>query len=85
MTYRNEKTLTQWNRITTQGSCISDGSVSALSLGDPLVLHSMTPMIHWNLDGINLFNQTTSTADCDSGGSQALIGNFETSQADFMC
>nr|XP_017244781.1 PREDICTED: uncharacterized protein LOC108216509 [Daucus carota subsp. sativus] len=81
------------NRIATLGSDTSGGSVSVLNLSHQHALPSGLPMIQGNFYEIASFNRTVWTADCNSRGSQALIGtnlgvtllNIETGSQLWVC
>ncbi|KAL1830741.1 hypothetical protein ACET3Z_000392 [Daucus carota] len=79
--------------IATLGSDTSGGSVSVLNLSHQHALPSGLPMIQGNFYEIASFNRTVWTADCNSRGSQALIGtnlgvtllNIETGSQLWFC
>ena len=69
--------LTTENRITTLGSETIGGSVYILNLTRPLDFNSI-PIIRQRMHEVASFNCTIWTADCNSKGSQAVIGKYYT-------
>uniref|UniRef100_A0A5B7BJG7 Uncharacterized protein n=1 Tax=Davidia involucrata TaxID=16924 RepID=A0A5B7BJG7_DAVIN len=79
--------------ITTLGSETSGGSVYILNLREPLDYNPSTPIIRRRICEVTSLNCTVWTADCNSDGSQAVVGtnvgaalvNLETGTPSWVC
>lgn len=66
--------LTIQNMVTALGSGLSRGSVCILNLSEPLDLSLCSSSLDSRISRIASFDRTIWTADCNSNGKQAVIG-----------
>ncbi|XP_026415045.1 DDB1- and CUL4-associated factor 4-like [Papaver somniferum] len=85
--------LTQHALITTLGSDTSGGSLYMLNLSEPLDLNPTDPVLRRRITKVASVNCTIWTADCNTNGSEAVIGtnvgatlvNLETGAFSWLC